>query len=157
MLICTYSFAFTKFSTVDPLKTRQKCMKWIIDDIKNALTQLGRWQTWLVIGLISLFALLAYLIGSFAFKTDSILMSLRHTAGACREMTNGIIIFMFCGMIFFLFSGLLTLGEFQQYLEFKKHAAHHQARRALIGGIRWLLFGIFLAVAALIFFNSYCR
>lgn len=142
---------------MEPPKTRQKCMKWIINDIRNALAQLKRWQTWMAIGLISLFALLAYLISNFAFKTDSILMYLRHTAGTCREMTNGIIIFLFCGMIFFLFSGLLTLGEFQQYLEFKKRAAHHQARRALIGGISWMLFGIFLAVATLIFFNSYCR
>jgi len=131
-------------------------MKWIINDIKNALTQLRRWQTWLVIGLISLFALLAYLISSFAFKTDAILMSLRHTAGACREMTNGIIIFMFCGMIFFLFSGLLTLGEFQQYFEFKRRAAHHQARRALIWGIGWALFAVTLAIVALAYFTYYC-
>jgi hypothetical protein len=88
---------------MDPLKTRQKCMQWLINDIKNALAQLGRWQTWLVIGLISLFALLAYLISGFAFKTDAILMSLRHSSGACREMSNGVIIAMFCGMIFFLF------------------------------------------------------
>ena len=142
---------------MDPLKTRQKCMQWLINDIKNALAQLGRWQTWLVIGLICLFALLAYLIGSFAFKTDAILMSLRHTAGACREMTNGIIIFMFCGMIFFLFTCLLTLGEFQQYFQFKQRSAHHQARRALIGGIRWAICAVALAVGSLIFFNSYCR
>lgn len=83
---------------MDPLKTRQKCMQWLINDIKNALAQLGRWQTWLVIGLISLFALLAYLISDFAFKTDAILMSLRHSSGACRTMSNGVIIAMFCGM-----------------------------------------------------------
>lgn len=132
-------------------------MKWIIDDIKNAIIQLGRWQTWLIIGLISMFALLAYLIGSFAFRTDSVLMFLRHTTGSCREMTNGIIIFMFCGMIFFLFTALLTLGEFQQYFVFKQRAAHFQARKALIGGISWAVFAVVLAITALIFFNSYCR
>lgn len=131
-------------------------MKWIINDIKAALAQLRRWQTWLVIGLISLFALLAYLIGSFAFKTDAILMSLRHSSGGCREMTNGVIIFLFCGMIFFLFAGVLTLGEFQQYFEFKKRAAHHQARQALIWGIGLALSAVALAIAALIFFNWYC-
>ena len=95
-------------------------MQWLINDIKNALAQLGRWQTWLVIGLICLFALLAYLISGFAFKTDAILMSLRHSSGACRTMSNGVIIAMFCGMIFFLFAGVLTLGEFQQYFQFKQ-------------------------------------
>lgn len=141
---------------MDPLKTRQKCMQWLINDIKNALAQLRRWQTWLVIGLISLFALLAYLIGGFAFKTDAILMSLRHSSGGCRGMNNGVIIALFCGMIFFLFAGALTLGEFQQYFQFKKRAAHHQARRALIGGVSWGLGAITLAVAALIFLNLNC-
>ncbi len=141
---------------MDPLKTRQKCMQWLINDIKNALAQLGRWQTWLVIGLISLFALLAYLISGFAFKTDAILMSLRHSSGACRTMSNGVIIAMFCGMIFFLFAGVLTLGEFQQYFQFKQRGAHHQARRALIGGIGWGLGALTLAIAALIFLNHNC-
>ena len=48
-------------------------MKWIIDDIFNALAQLKRWQTWLVLGLISVFVGLAYLISSFAFRTDALL------------------------------------------------------------------------------------
>lgn len=132
-------------------------MRWLIKDIKNALAQLGRWQTWLIIGLICLFALLAYMIGSFAFKTDSVLTSFRHTASACREMTNGVIIFMFCGMIFFLFTGMLTLGEFQQYFQYKQRGARHQARKALNWAIGLTLFTIVLAIAALIFFNSYCR
>ncbi|EKE18243.1 MAG: hypothetical protein ACD_10C00071G0004 [uncultured bacterium] len=132
-------------------------MRWLINDIKNALAQLRRWQTWLIIGLICLFALLAYLIGNFAFMTDSVLTSFRQTASACREMTNGVIIFMFCGMIFFLFTGLLTLGEFQQHFHYKQYGARHQARRALIWAIGFALFTIALAIAALIFFNSYCR
>ncbi len=132
-------------------------MKWIINDIKIVLAQLGRWQTWVVIGLIGLFALLAYMIGTFAFRTDSVLASFRHTASSCREMTNSVIIFLFCGMIFFLFSGLLTLGEFQQHFQFKQHGAHFQARKSLIWGIGLATFTVSLAIAALIFFNSYCR
>lgn len=128
-----------------------------MNDIKIALAQLRRWQTWVVIGLIGLFALLAYMISTFAFRTDSVLASLRHTANSCREMTNGVIIFLFCGMIFFLFAGLLTLGEFQQHFEFKQRAAHFQARQSLIWGIGYGLFTVSLAIAALIFFNSYCR
>jgi hypothetical protein len=132
-------------------------MKWIIEDLKTAFDQLKRWQTWLGIGLICLFALLAYLISLYAFKTDSMLMFLRHTAGACREMTNGIIIFLFCGMIFFLFMALLTLGELQQYSVLKQRNAHYQARRSLFWGIGWGTLAIGIAVAALLFFNTYCR
>ena len=104
-------------------------MNWILDDIHSAIAQLKRWQTWLILGLISVFAGLAYLISSFAFRTDALLLFLHRTAGACRELTNSIIIFMFCGMIFFLFAAVLTLGEFQQYFEFKQHNAHHQAKK----------------------------
>jgi len=132
-------------------------MTWIIEDIKRALVQLKRWQTWLGIGLITLFGLLAYMISQFAFKTDSVLIFFRHTAGACREMTNGIIIFLFCGMIFFLFTALLTLGELQRYFELKQRGAHFQARQTLFWGIGWGVCALALAIASLIFFNIYCR
>jgi hypothetical protein len=132
-------------------------MNWIIDDIYRAIVQLKRWQTWLVIGLIGIFAGLAYLLVSFAFRTDDILIYLHRTAGSCRELSNGSIIAMFCGMIFFLFSALLTLGEFQRYFQFKQQAAHHQTRQALTWGIGWAITAIGIAVGALVFFSSYCR
>ncbi|MBT9521293.1 MAG: hypothetical protein IV101_10390 [Dechloromonas sp.] len=132
-------------------------MKWFIEEISRLIVQLKRWQTWLVIGLISLFAGLAFFIGSFAFRTDGILLYLNRTAGACRELTNGIIIFMFCGMIFFMFTALLTLGEFQRYFQFKQRAAHYQASRALYGGIGWAIATITISIAALVFFSRYCR
>lgn len=132
-------------------------MRAIIKEFQNLFAELKRWQTWLGIGLICLFALLAYLVSTYAFKSDSILMFLRHTAGSCREMTNSIIIFLFCGMIFFLFTALLTLGEVQQYLVLKQRSAHYQARKSLHWAIIWGVVAVGLSVAALIFFNSYCR
>lgn len=131
-------------------------MKWIIDDIFSALAQLKRWQTWFVLGLIGVFAGLAYLISSFAFRTDALLVYLHRTAGSCRELTNGMIIFMFCGMIFFLFAALLTLGEFQQYFEFKQHNAHHQAHKSLLWGAGWGFGTVLIATSALVFFIQYC-
>jgi hypothetical protein len=132
-------------------------MNWFIEEISSLFAELRRWQTWLVIGLISLFAGLAFLIGSFALRTDGVLLFLHRTAGECRELTNGIIIFMFCGMIFFMFAALLTLGEFQRFFQFQQCAAHYQARRALYGGIGWAVATICIAVSALVFFNRYCR
>jgi len=157
MLIYRRYRIFCEFSTPDAPERRQKFMSWLINDIKGALSQLRRWQTWLAIGLISLFALLAYLVGRFAFKTDAVLMFRLHTSGACREMTNGIIIFLFCGMIFFLFTALLTLGEVQQYFEFKQRGAHFQARQSLWWSLGWGSTAIGIAIAALVFFSTYCR
>ena len=126
-------------------------------EITRLIDQLKRWQTWAAIVLIGIFASLAFSVGSFAFRTDGILLYLNRTAGACRELSNGIIIFMFCGMIFFMLTALLTLGEFQQYLQYKQRAAHYQASRSLFWGIGWAAAAICIAVAALVFFNRYCR
>lgn len=132
-------------------------MNWFLEDLKRAYAQLHRWQTWLTIALIGAFCGLAFLVGSFAFRTDSILVYLHRTASACREMNNGMIIFMFCGMIFFMLAAVATLGEFQRYIEYRQHGASHQARGALRGGIAWSLVAVAIAVAALIFFATYCR
>lgn len=132
-------------------------MKWLINDIKNALGQLLRWQTWMVAGLVGLFALLAYMVTRLAFKTDAVLMFLHHSSTACNQMTNGVIISLFCGMIFFFFTCVLTLGEFQQYFTLKQRGADYEARRSMFWGIGWAIFAIALAVAALFFFNSFCR
>lgn len=132
-------------------------MNWFLEDLKRAYLQLQRWQTWLTIGLIGLFAALAFLVGSFAFRTDSILVFLHRTASSCREMNNSTIIFMFCGMIFFMLAAVATLGEFQRYTAFRQHGAAHQARLALKGGIIWSLVAIAIAFSALIFFAKYCR
>lgn len=132
-------------------------MKWIFDDISRAIEQLKLWQTWLVLGILTVFAGLAYLVGNYAFRTDAVLIFLHRTVGSCRELNNGSIIFMFCGMIFFLFTAVLTLGELQRYFDFQQRTAYHQARQALRWGIFWGCAAIVIAMTALVFFNQYCR
>lgn len=132
-------------------------MTWIIEDIKRTVVQLKRWQTWAGIGLISLFALLAYLVGRHALRTDSVLTYLRVSAHSCREFTNGIIIFLFCGMIFFLFTAVLTLGELQRYFQFRQRGASHQANQAMLWGCGWGFVALAIAIAGLVFFNTFCR
>jgi hypothetical protein len=132
-------------------------MKSLINDIKDAFAELLRWQTWLVIGLILLFSLLAYMVTQIAFKTDAVLMFLNHNSSACNQMTNGVIITLFCGMMFFFLTCVLTLGEFQQYFTLKEQKANYEARRSLWWGIGWASFAVGLAVSALIFFSSFCR
>ena len=132
-------------------------MKWLINDIKNAFAELLLWRTWLVIGLIALFLLLAYLVTQLAFKTDSVLIFLNNNTSACNKMTNGVIITLFCGMMFFFLTCILTLGEIQQYFRLKEQGAKYEAKRAMIWGIGWGCFALILAISALIFFNSICR
>lgn len=135
----------------------QKFVQELSKEIAFAIAALKRWQTWLALGLIAMFSGLAFMVARMAFQTDSVLIYLHYTTLSCREMSNGPIIFLLCGMIFFVFLGVLTLGEFQQYLEFKRHNAHTQARRAMNWGFTWAGLAIAISAASLIFFNIYCR
>ena len=132
-------------------------MKWIIEDLHRALAQLQRWQTWAAIALLGTFAGLAYLVSRFALRTDAILVFLNRSGSSCRELTNGFIIFLFCGMIFFALTSVLTLGEFQQFLQHKERGARKQARQALLWVMCWAFVAMAIAVAALVFFSHYCR
>ena len=131
-------------------------MKWILDDILSALDALKRGATWVVIAMISAFALLAYGILHFALQTDSVLRHLKYSMAACREMTNGPIILLFCGMIFFLFAAAVTLGEVQRYFHFSSRKGKHETQQALKHGIGWGTFAVSIAIGGLIFFNMNC-
>lgn len=131
-------------------------MKWILDDIRSALAELKRGSTWLVIGLIALFGLLAYAVFHFAVKTDSVLRTLKFTMASCREMTNGPIIFLFCGMIFFLFSAAVTLGEVQRYYVFRNRGSTREAAQAMKHGFGWGAFAISLAIGGVTYFKINC-
>jgi hypothetical protein len=131
-------------------------MKWILDDIRSAFAELKKGSTWLVIGMIGLFALIAFAIFSFAIRTDSVLRNLKYTMAACREMTNGPIIFLFCGMMFFLFSATVTFGEIQRYYHFRRIGSKFEMRQAMKHGIGWGVFAISIGVSGLVFFKMNC-
>lgn len=131
-------------------------MKWIIDDIKRGWAQLQRWQTWLTIFLIAGFAWLAYLVASYAFRTDSVLSYLHLTRGNCRAMSNQLIIAMFTGMIFFMLTVVLTIGEVQRYFQSQQRNAWREAGLARKWGFFWGLCAIAIAIAALVFFKTNC-
>jgi hypothetical protein len=145
-------------------ETRQRLMKWlseliteIRDELKSLLALFKRGETWLTIGMIVGFALLAYTVAQFALRTDSMLRSLHLTTGACRELTNGPIIFLFCGMIFFMLATVVSFGEIQTYFDCRKNGALYEARQALFRGLAWGGIAILITTAALLFFNAYCR
>lgn len=131
-------------------------MKWIVDDLKAALAELRQSHTWIVIGMIGLFGLLTYMVGYYAFSTDSLLLFLRRNALSCASMTNANIIALFTGMIFFSLSALLTLGELQRYFQAKQRGNYDTARKALIWAVSWMSLAIAISFGALYFFKRYC-
>jgi hypothetical protein len=52
---------------------------------------------------------------------------------------------------------VLTLGEYSNTSPHRQHNALRQARRSLYWGLGWAGLAVAIAVAALIFFNLYCR
>ncbi|MBS1158698.1 MAG: hypothetical protein H6R15_1117 [Proteobacteria bacterium] len=138
-------------------------MKWLNEflselhsEFRLILAQFKRGETWLALGLLAGFGLITYIVGRFAFRTDSVLRYLNQTVGFCREMTNGPIIFLFCGMIFFMLTAVLTFGEFQRYFDFRDRGGHYEAQRALLSGIIWGGVSLGISLAALLFFYNYC-
>ncbi|MDR1994383.1 hypothetical protein [Azonexus sp.] len=132
-------------------------MTWIIVEFKRGLAQLQRWQTWAVIALLGFFGVLAYQIGRMALWTDSILTYLRVSTRPCRQLTNGMIIALFCGMIFLLFFAVLSMGEVQRYIQLNQRGATWEARRALVSGIGWGVLTAAIAIAGLYFFSTTCH
>lgn len=131
-------------------------MRWLIEDFKFALRELKRSDVWLFLGILAGFALLALVVATFAFQTDSILRFLHMTKFYCREMTNGPIIFLFCGMIFFMLAATVTFGNLQRYFFCRDRGITHEARTALghslaSGGVAALI-----AIGAILFFKSNC-
>ena len=131
-------------------------MKWLFNDIWRALQPLKRIETWMVIGILALFFGLSYLVAESAFRTDSILQFLRHSSASCRELTNGPIIFLFCGMIFFILAAVVTLGEIQSFQKHQRLGAEHARKDALIHAAFWGTVAICIPSAAIYFFKHYC-
>lgn len=131
-------------------------MKWLLNDIRRALQQVKRTETWIVIGILALFIGLSYLVAKSAFRTDSLLRFLHHSSASCRDLTNGPIIFLFCGMIFFLLAAVVTLGEIQSFQKTRQRGTRQASRTALIHAAFWGTVAILIPSAAIYFFKYYC-
>lgn len=131
-------------------------MKWLIEDLKSAFQELKRGSTWLVLGLIAGFGLLALMTAGMAFQTDSMLRFLKISIASCRELSNGPIIFLFFCMIFFMLSVVATFGEIQGYFSHSRHRNYHQAKRSGLHAALWGSFALLIIVASLFLFKSNC-
>lgn len=131
-------------------------MKRLLEEILEVLAELRRWQVWATTLLIAGFALLAFLVGMYAMKTDAVLTFAHLTTGYCPTLNNATIIAMFTGMIFFIFSALLTLGEVQRLFEMRQRGRHQDAAAATKWAFFWGFLALFISLSALSYFMKYC-
>lgn len=129
---------------------------WIGDDFGRAIEQLKKPETWVFIGLLTIFGGLIYFGYRLARKTDSFLRFIRAETASCVEMTNGPIIFLFFGTLFFALAMTVTLGELSQHFDYKRRQAQYQARRSLIQASIWGAVSLVVGAALLIYLDSRC-
>jgi len=122
----------------------------------DVLRELRRWQVWATTLLIAGFALLAFLVGMYAMKTDAVLSFAHLTTGYCPTLSNTTIIAMFTGMIFFILTALLTLGEVQRLFEMRQRGHQEEARLATKWAFFWGFSALFISLSALAYFMKYC-
>ncbi len=131
-------------------------MHWFIAELKLAFRQLKRSEVLLFLAILAGFSLLALVVATFAFQTDTLLRYLHLTVYYCREMTNGPIIFLFCGMIFFMLAMVVTFGDIQRYYYCRNRGNTREAKVALRHGLTWGGVAISIALGALVFFKTNC-
>lgn len=129
---------------------------WIADDIRRGIDQMKRPETWVIIGMLFLFGIVAYFGFQLVKNTDSMMKSMKYTTRVCRDLTNGPIIFLFTSIFFFFLSVFVTFGEVAQHLNFKRRNALYQAKSSLYRAIGWGGFALVLAAAVIIYVDSMC-
>jgi len=129
---------------------------WIRNDVRELFGQLKKGETWVLIGILSVFFLLAFFATRFALRSDVLLRALHPSASMCRELGENAIAFLFFSIFFFGLTALATLGEFVTYIDAKRRHAHYNARGALKGTAGWGAAALVIGLAVVIFLDSRC-
>lgn len=129
---------------------------WIADDFRHMIAQLKKVETWVLLGILTIFFLLAFFATRLALCSDAMLRALHPAMAFCREMGNSGVVLMFFGMIFFGLTVLATLGEFFSYIDSKRQQDHYNARQALKSTAGWGAAALTIGLAVLFFLDSRC-
>lgn len=130
---------------------------WIRDDFHSLVEDLKKPDTWVGIGLVTLFFGLAIYVFRVALRSDTMLRALHPGITAiCRELGENAIAFLFFGMIFFGLTALATLGEFVSFLDSKRRRDEYGRSQALRGLAGWGFVALAIGLAAAIFLDSRC-
>lgn len=129
---------------------------WIRDDLKHMLQELRKPETWVVIGMVTAFSLIAFFVFRLALRSDNLLRSLHPSTVICRELGNKSIAFVFTSGFFFLLCSLASLGEFFSFIDCKRRGLEHGAKQALKGTAGWGLATVLIGLSALMLLDSLC-
>lgn len=129
---------------------------WIRTDVRDLIEQLKLVETWVLLGILAAFFLLAFFGIRLALRSDTMLRALHPAVAICRELGENAVGFVFVGMIFFGLTVLATLGEFFTYIDSKRRAAHYSAQAALRGTAAWGAAGLTLGLVIVFFLDSHC-
>lgn len=129
---------------------------WIRDDFMRMVAQLKRGETWVVIGMLAIFFLIAFFVLRLALRSDTMLRALHPTMMVCRELGENSVAFLLIAMFFFVLTALAALGEMLTYIDCKRMRATFGAREALRGIASWGAAALVIGLGVLIFLDSRC-
>ena len=129
---------------------------WIRADIKSIIEQLKQPETWVLLGILVIFFLLAFFGTRIALRSDTMLRALHPGTAICRELGENAVAFIFVGMIFFGLTALATIGEFFSYMESKRCKAQYAMKAALRGTAGWGAAALSIGLAIVYFLDSHC-
>lgn len=121
------------------------------------MQQLKQPETWMVLGLIFVFLLMAFLIVRLALRSDNILRALRPGIAICRELGEKSIAFVFISGFFFVLCALTTIGELFTFIDSKRRRADFQAKEALKGFALWGSAALTIGSSTILFLDVYCH
>lgn len=120
---------------------------WIREDFNRAVDALSRRETWILIAMLALFAVLIYLAFHFAIRLDSSLRLRGLVGNACEDIGNAQATMLFFSVAGFLLTMLLAFGEFAHWLDDRRRGRQHGltataltfAAALVIGGVALFL------------------
>jgi hypothetical protein len=129
---------------------------WVRDDFLRMVAQLKKGETWVVIGMMAVFFVIAYLVVRLALRSDTMLRALHPTMSLCRELTENSVAFLFVGALFFVITAVAALGELLTYLDYKRMRTRYGPKEALRGILKWGGIALLLGLGVLIYLDSRC-
>jgi hypothetical protein len=129
---------------------------WIADDFRRLMVQLGKPETWILIGIMTLFGAMAYFSFQLALRMD-FMLRLRHMSQvACRDIENGATAILFFGTTFFALTISMVFGEFARHLDYKRRNALAHARNAAWLCLGWGAFATIIGLGMIFLLQSHC-
>ncbi len=129
---------------------------WIRNDIKHLIQQLKQPETWVVLGMLAAFSLIAFFVIRLALRSDTLLRALHPGSVICRELGEKSIAYVFISGFIFVLCAMASLGEFINFIECKRQKLKFEEKQALKGTAGWGLVAVMIGLSSLTLLDYYC-